>query len=84
MWQKFLKRNLKISKESMEAICLDGDILYSLNETEIDELTELKEEKKEILKKFLKTELTGEERDNVPKSEITINNKSSNEEMLNF
>ena len=68
----------------MEAICLDGDILYSLNETEIDELTELKEEKKEILKKFLKTELTGEERDNVPKNEITINNKSSNEEMLNF
>lgn len=52
MWQNFLKRNLKISKESMEAICLDGDILYSLNETEIDELTELKEEKKEILKNF--------------------------------
>ena len=44
---------LKFSKDSIEALALDGESLYELNETEINELTELTEEERENLKKYL-------------------------------
>ena len=52
---KFLEKKLKFSKDSIQALGLDGEVLYSLNETEIDELTELTEEERENLKKYLNT-----------------------------
>ena len=81
---KFLEKKLKFSKDSIDALALDGEVLYSLKEDEIDELTELTEEEKENLKKYLKAE---EERENLNKEqikEIKINNKSSNDEVAKF
>ena len=81
---KFLEKKLKFSKKSIEDLGLDGEVLFALNETEIDGLTELKEEERENLKKYLKTEKEKENFNNNPKNEIIINNKSTNEEVAKF
>ena len=53
---KFLKNKLGFKNESIEALDLDGESIFLLKDSEIDELTELSEEERDNLKKFLNEE----------------------------
>ena len=50
---KFLKDKLGFKDESIESLGLDGEAIFLLKEDEIDELTEISQEERDNLKKFL-------------------------------
>ena len=58
---KFLRIKLGFKEESIEALGLDGESLFLLTDSEIDELTEINTEEKEKLKKFLNSEKSKKE-----------------------
>ena len=70
---QFLKMRLKFSQESINSLELDGETLFMLQESDIDELENLTNEEKKNLRTFL---FSG--------SELVINNKSSNTEVAKF
>ena len=78
----FLKLKLKFSQDSIDALGLDGESLFMLEETDIQELTELKEEEKNNLIKFLNDSKLDNKKEN--ESELVITNKSTDEEVAKF
>jgi len=79
---KFLKMRLKFSQESIDSLGLDGDSLFMLEETEIEQMDEITQEEKDNLKKFLSKEKLKEPE---KKEEgIIITNQSSENEVANF
>ena len=72
----YLRFKVKLSAEIVDSLSLDAESLFLLNDDEIDDLTELKDEEKERLKISLK------EMKNI--SNIEINNNSSKEDVANF
>ena len=78
---KFLKMRLKMSQESIDALGLDGESLYMLEGTEVDEFTELAQEEKDNLKKYLCT-IKNEESSKT--LEIKITKESNTEEVSKF
>ena len=76
---KYLKEKLKISDTGIESLALDGDSLFNLEETDIDEADDLTQEEKDILKKFIK-----ELKEKEPKKEIKITRESDKNEVSIF
>ena len=84
---KFLEKRLSFSQTSIDALALDGESLFLLEEKEIDDFEEITPEEKESLKKFLSEEKgKNEEKEEKKEAEpiITITNKSSEEEVAKF
>ena len=73
---KFLKMRLKFSQDSINSLDLDGESLFMLEETEIDDLAELTDEERNNLKKYL----FETKKDN----ELVITNKSTSSEVAKF
>lgn len=74
---KFLEKRLSFSQTSIDALGLDGESLFLLEEKEIDDFDEITPEEKESLKKFLSEEKGKNEENKEPEPIITITNKSS-------
>ena len=51
---EFFEKELKLSTKAIEALDLDGETLFSLKESDIEEQDDLTEEEKEKLKSYLK------------------------------
>ncbi len=78
---KYLKKKLNFRDDAIDALALDGDSLFSLEEKDIDDADELKQEEKDKLKKLikeLKNEGTQEE------TEIILTRESSEEEVAKY
>ena len=78
---KYLKKKLNFKDDAIDALALDGDSLFSLEEKDIDDADELKQEEKDKLKKLikdLKSEGTQEE------TEIILTRESSEEEVTKY
>ena len=73
---KFLSSKCNFSKETIENLGFDAESLLQLDDNMIDEIEELKEEEKEKLKNCLK--------ENKEKSNMQINNKSTEEEVAKY
>ena len=79
---KYFKEKLNFSSETIENLSLDGETLFCLVESEIDEIEEMKEEDKLKLKNLLK-ELKGDSQ-LTEKPEIKITKESQKEEVNQF
>ena len=92
--QKFLLLKCKITKEVVENLGIDAQSLFMFEDTDIDEMTELNEEQKELFKKNLnelKLKQTNQEEETrqkepepEPEPEIVINENSTEEEVAKF
>ena len=79
---KFLKMRLKFSQESIESLGLDGESLHLLEETEIDGFTDLTQEERDNLKRYLSGSKNEEEP--ITTTNIKITDKSTTEEVSKF
>ena len=83
---KFLEMRLKFSKDHIDSLGLDGESLHMLQETEIDELTDLSQEERDNLKRYLSESKIGEKVDKKEQKEeeIKITKASTTEEVAKF
>ena len=79
---KYLKEKLKLSDKAIEALELDGETLFSLEESDIDQTDDLSQEEKDILKNFIKELKDKNQKNKEP--EIIITNKSNKDEVAKF
>ena len=82
---KFLEMRLKFSKDSIEDLGLDGESLFMLQEDDINK-SNISQEEKDKLKKFLSEGKIGEKEDKADKKEeeIKVTKTSTNEEVAKF
>ena len=82
---KYLKEKLNISDTAIESLGLDGESLFNLEETDIDEAEDLNQEEKTSLKNFIK-ELKEKEEETKTKeeTEIIVGKESSAEQVAKY
>ena len=78
---KFFKLKLHFSQDIIDELELDGELLFSLQDEEIDDLDILTLEQKQKLKKLIKEKFTKIEEE---KEEIKIDRNSPLEDLLKF
>ena len=83
---KYLKEKLNISDTAIESLGLDGESLFNLEETDIDEAEDLNQEEKTSLKNFIKElkEKKEEETKTKEETEIIIGKESSAEQVAKY
>jgi hypothetical protein len=80
---KYLKDKLQFTQEAIEALSLDGEGLFTLEESEIDGADELTQEEKDKLKKLV-NELKGNGKETEEKEEINVTKESNEEDVAKF
>jgi len=76
---EFLKNELNFSEKAIEVLDLDGETLFSLEESDIDNEDDLTEEEKEKLKNYLKEKINLNSKEESEKNEQNIDSKKNEE-----